>query len=170
MASVEKRIIARFEDFEQFKRALGTLKAAGVEKYEAYSPVNIGEMGELVPPAVSAVRGVSTVGAIVGLVSLFYLCVATSLIYKIVVGGKPPVSNVPFVVLAYEGTILFGAVAAFLAGLYFAKVFRRDSLPEDVARRFTGDSFGIEVVCLEDKVPATIELLSNAGAVEISEY
>ena len=49
------------------------------------------------------------------------MCITTSLIYGLVVGGKPPVPNVPFIIPAYEGTNLFGSVAAFAGCLLYAR-------------------------------------------------
>ncbi len=187
-AVVLRKVVGKFEDFDAFKRALGSLQVSGVPDYEAYGPVNLDELGPLMPARmiprsfketvveiltgrnVSPVRGVATVGAITGLCLFFYMAVATSNIYKLIVGGKPPVSRVPYVVIAYEGTILLGAIAAFVATLYYARlIFGRQAMPE-YDPRFSGDLFGVGASCAPEQVESTMELLRNAGAVEVYEY
>lgn len=162
------RIKALFEDPESLERALGSLKASGAQDYEAYGPTNLAYMSELMPGKRSFVRPVATVNAIIGLVLFFYMCVATSLIFKLITGGKPPWSNVPFVIPTYEGTILFGAIGAFLAALFFAKIFTLKTPPE-YDRRFTSSNWGVNVYTTSEKIGSIVEILKNAGAVEIDE-
>jgi hypothetical protein len=200
MAAELARVRATFDDFTSLERALGSLKGAeGVRDYEAFGPVNLGHLQHLMPSVPSnregsgalgwmkaamgalsdallgikgsAVRFHATVGAAIGLFTLFYLvCVLTSHIYKIVVGGKPPVSNVPYVVPGYEGTILFGAIGAFIAVLYYARLLRGFRTPADYDTRSSEDSFGVHVLCVPEFTLSTIELLKTAGAGEVNEY
>ncbi|HOK53266.1 MAG TPA: DUF3341 domain-containing protein [Armatimonadota bacterium] len=163
-----KHIRAIFDDFPAFKQALGSLQASGFERYEAYGPVNLEEISPLMPRRGSAVRAFATIGAVIGLVLFFYMCIATSLIYALIVGGKPPVSNVPFVVVGYEGTILLGAVGAFFGVLILARLLRHD-VPSGYDVRFSGDSFGIDVEVVSDRHDEVVRLLENAGAVEVIE-
>lgn len=162
------RVKALFEDRESFEMALGALKDSPADDYEAYGPTNLAKMAHLMRKRSSPVRAFATIGAITGLVSFFYMCVATSLVFKIITGGKPPWSNVPFVVPTYEGTILLGAIGAFLATLFFAVLYGR-SLPLEYDRRFTGADYGINVYVTADKKAGIVELLKNMGAVEIDE-
>lgn len=166
------RVRGVFDDWDAMKDALGALKqtrfAVGDGSYTAYGPVNLKEIEDLMPAKSSYVRGWATGGAFLGLATFFTMCVMTSIIYSIVVGGKPPISNVPYLIPAYEGTILFGAICAFMAGLIYA--FRKlGPVPADYDTRFSGDAFGVEVTCEAEERDQVTELLRNAGAVEVYE-
>jgi hypothetical protein len=196
-AVVLREIIAKFDDFDAFKRALGSLQAVQTLDYEAYGPTNLGELALLMSDRarfplgpgvrpilgnlkdtfaeiltgqrVSPVRGIATIGAIIGLVGFSYMAIATSLIYKVIVGGKLPVANVPYVVLAYEGTILIGALGAFIAVLYYARLNPNRRPAPEYDPSFSEDTYGVRVSCAPEQVESTMALLRNAGAVEVYE-
>lgn len=159
-------IRARFEDFGSFEHALHALSHSSFTDYEAYGPVNLAEIEYLMPRKGSAVRGCATMGAVVGLVTLFLVSVLSSRIYDLVVGGKPPVTALPFIIPAYEGTILMGAIAAFVAVIALSRLEGRNP-PPAYDRRFGQDSFGITVNCNAAEVDQAIELLERAGAAEV---
>lgn len=139
-------VMARFEDYESFVDALKSLKNSGKYHYEAYGPTNLVDLEDLMPSRGSGVRIWATAGAFIGMATFWLMCVLSSLIYKIYVGGKPPVSNIPFVIPAYEGTILCGAIGAFIAVAFSVRFSpRRPSSPYDP--QFSGDSYGIAVYC-----------------------
>ena len=139
---------SRYRNFNAFKSALERLHESGVEHYEAYGPVDLTNVEDSMPKKGSAVRIWATAWLLIGIGAFMILCIVTSRIYNIVTGGKPPVSNVPFVVVAYECVILFGAAAAFFAVLILARLKPKPP-PDDYDLRFSEDSFGIEVDCDE---------------------
>lgn len=159
----------RFEDFEAFRRGLEAIKESGQRRYEAFGPTELEEIEDLMPKKGSPVRGFATFGGFLGLAILWLMCVLTSLIYNIYVGGKPPISNVPYIIPAYEGTILFGAVMAFVAVLIFAG-FGDHSLPAEYDPRYSQDSYGIHVYCGRGEKERVAAALREAGAVEIDEH
>ncbi|MCC6445728.1 MAG: DUF3341 domain-containing protein [Armatimonadetes bacterium] len=163
------RVRARFESYENLEHALKRLKEKDVRRYEAYGPIILKNLEEHMPKEGSPVRIWSTAGALLGLFGFWYLCVAAALIYNLVVGGKLPVSNVPYVVVMYEGTILLGAIFAFLAGLVLFKVWRIHP-PAGYDPRYTNDSFGVEIECDRDEEGQIIEMLKESGVTEIYEH
>lgn len=162
------RVRGVFDDWEAFKEALKQLKETRGQGYTAYGPTSLKTVEELMPERSSFVRGWATSCAAIGLVTFFLMCGLTSLIYNLIVGGKPPVSNVPYVIPTYEGTILIGGIGAFVAVLLYACLRNRD-LPPDYDTRFSTDSFGIDVDCLPGERDQMSNLLTNAGAVEVYE-
>jgi hypothetical protein len=170
-------IKAVFGEREAFVHALEALKAFGAPDYDAYGPTNLDEFGHLMPAAGpglfarlrsgSPVRSVATVGAIIGLVSFFLMCVLSALIYAITTWGKPPWSNVPFVIPTYEGTILIGGIGAFFAVLALARLTGRTPSPR-YDRRFSGDAFGIWIACTPESVERYLQMMKDAGA-EVAE-
>ncbi|MDO8683397.1 MAG: DUF3341 domain-containing protein [Armatimonadota bacterium] len=159
---------AQLDRYEDLERVLRALKESTFNRYEAYGPTNLVELEDLMPEEGSWVRGWSTSWAIVGLVSFWLMCVLSALIYNLIVGGKPPWSNIPFVIPAYEGTILIGSIAAFLATIGYARLGRRRS-EEDRNKTYTGDSYGVVVKCDPSNRDEVIDLLTNAGAADIQE-
>ncbi|MCE5197431.1 MAG: DUF3341 domain-containing protein [Armatimonadota bacterium] len=157
---------ARYEDFDTFKRGLEKLKDSRYRDYSAYGPTNLKEIEDLMPSQFTPVRGLATVGGIFGLALFWVMCITTSLIYDLVVGGKPPISNVPYIIPAYEGTILLGSLGAFFAILLLAALGPRRA-PTGYNPRFSGDSYGIEVHCRPHERAKVEELLRQTGAVEV---
>jgi hypothetical protein len=158
-------IVARFEDYESFVEALKSLKSSGKYHYEAYGPTNLSDLEDLMPHQGSGVRIWATAGALIGMVTFWLMCVMSSLIYSIYVGGKPPVSNIPFVIPAYEGTILCGAIGAFIAVAFSVRFSpRKPASPYNL--QFSGDSYGVAVYCSAREQAAVAEMLEVRGAVQ----
>lgn len=162
------RIRGLFDDYGAFVCALRALKESGMRRYEAYGPTDLNDVEDLMPEKGSLVRVCATSGAVTGLATFWLMCVFTSLIYSLVVGGKPPVSNIPYVIPAYEGTILFGSVAAFLAVLLYAR-FGNHDLPPDYDSRMSSDMYGVDVFCRTGERERIAGLLRDAGAIEVTE-
>ena len=157
-----------FDDWDAMKSALRVLKETRGFGYTAYAPVNLKEVEDLMPAKFSFVRGWATAGAALGLAAFYVMCVLTSMIYGLIVGGKPPVSNVPYVIPTYEGTILFGSISGFVAGLLYACIGPKP-LPPSYDPRFSEDCFGIEITCGSDERDHMSGVLKSAGAVEVYE-
>lgn len=164
--SEQVRVRAMFEDFGALKSALGALKQANVRDYEAYGPTNLEDLADLMPKKGSPVRIWATIGAIIGLITFWWMCVASALLYDLITGGKPPWSNIPYIIPAYEGTILLGALGTFGAIIYYARLARRPLSPA-YDTRFSGDAFGIVVRAAEADMGRVTDLLQRAGAVEV---
>lgn len=161
-------IRARFDDYTAFEQALKALKSSRISRYEAYGPVNLSELESYMPHKGSGVRIAATTWALIGMASFFFLAVGASLVFPLIVGGKPPVSRVPFVVVTYEGTILLGAIATILAVIILARLAPW-APPDDYDPRFSNDTFGIDVHCTSRDCAEVRDLLQKAGAVEIDE-
>lgn len=162
------RVIAEFDTFDSFEHALHKIKDAHVTDYQAYGPINLVEIEDLMPRKWSPVRGIATIGAILGLTLFLYMCIKSSMIYDLIVGGKPPVTLVPYVIVGYEGTILLGALFAFFAVIISALLLTRTT-PEEEESRFTSDRFGIEVRFEENRRDTVVGILRDSGASEVQE-
>jgi hypothetical protein len=112
------------------------------------------------------VRLFTLVGALTGTAAGFALTIWTALKWNLITGGKPVVSIPPFVVIAFELTILLGGLCTLLGLLVTAKLPSFRISPRYDAR-FSVDRFGVEVTC-EPGERGTIEaLLRGAGAEEV---
>ncbi len=84
--------------------------------------------------------------------------------YPSVVGGKPIGSVIPYIIIMFELTILFGALST-LAGLAVHAWHSDQRAPFD--GRFSDDQIGIFVPCPVERRPAVEQLLAAAGATEV---
>ena len=157
-------VIGAFKHVDAACDAIRAVKAQGYKDFIVYTPVPNVEVAAAVGHKVSPVRRWTLAGGLLGVTTGFVMTLWMSYDYPIVVGGKPLGSVVPYVVIAFELTILFGALATVLAVGYYAwKTFQRG--PHEP--RFTNDTIGIFVPCPEDRRAAVSELLLSHGAEEV---
>lgn len=148
--------------------AIRKLRAKGFSELTVYTPVPVEEIEEEIEKVrpLSAVRLFTLLGALTGTATGFFLTIWSSLKWELVTGGKDPVSYPPFVIIAFELTILFGGLATLIAMLLLGKLPKtKPSLTYDP--RFTLDRFGVAVACPPDRAQAVSALLSAAGAEEV---
>jgi len=84
-------------------------------------------------------------------------------------GGKPLVSIPPFIVITFEGTILWASMFTFAALLLLCRLPAR-GLPKEVEDpRFSNDHFGIVVERVGAHNAAQIKsILAHSGAIEVT--
>jgi hypothetical protein len=134
--------------------------------YRVYSPVPNHDLEELTYPEKSPVRLITATGAITGLIGGFALAILCSLDYPLRVSAKDIISPPGFVVIGYECTILFGALATLAAMFHFCKipdVFRKIGYDP----RFSQDKFGVVIGCESARVDEVSEKLRQCGAEEV---
>jgi molybdopterin-containing oxidoreductase family membrane subunit len=112
------------------------------------------------------VRLFTLVGGLAGTASGFALTIWTALKWNLITGGKPVVSIPPFVVIAFELTILLGGLCTVLGLLITARLPRVGVSPR-YDPRFSADRFGVEVTCEASERAAIEEVLHGAGAEEV---
>ena len=148
--------------------AIRRLRAKGFSELTVYTPVPVEEIEEEIEKVrpLSGVRLFTLVGALTGTATGFFLTIWTSLKWELVTGGKDPVSFPPFVIIAFELTILFGGLATLIAMLLLGKLPKtKPSITYDP--RFTMDRFGVAVACPPETADQVRSLLTGAGAEEV---
>lgn len=148
--------------------AIRRLRARGFSELTVYTPVPVEEIEEEIESTrpLSMVRLFTLAGALTGTATGFFLTIWTSLRWELVTGGKDPVSFPPFVIIAFELTILFGGLATLVAMLLLGKLPRtKPSVAYDP--RFTVDRFGVAVSCPPETADQVRALLTGAGAEEV---
>lgn len=162
-------VLGIFQHVDTAVHAIRELRAKGFGAVSTYSPVPLEEFEEALTghglPR-SPVRLFTLVGGLTGTASGFALTIWSSLKWNLVVGGKPIVSIPPFVVIAFELTILLGGLCTLL-GLLVTSRLPRLAGSARYDPRFTADRFGVEVACPPDRVRAAEEILRRAGAEEV---
>lgn len=160
---VKNRILtAKFTGAEELVSAIKALIENGYKVVEVHSPhplEGIAPIGRRESP----VRFWSFIGGIIGLAAGFGLTIWMSLDWPHFTGGKPIVSLPPFLIIAFELTLLLGAIGTIIG---FAFHSRLPSL--NGKSRLTGDQFGLTLIEKSDKIKSIEYLLSSLGALDIS--
>jgi hypothetical protein len=125
-----------FNEKREFLAKLRQLLDAGVarNRITVLSPYPVHEVDDLLPSPVSSVRFFALLGAIIGLLGGFAFTVYTVEVWPLISGGKPNVSIPAFLIIAFELTILFGAILSFVGFLHFCRI-------PDIERICSSDEF-----------------------------
>ena len=168
MAATTETVLGVFAHVDTTVRALEDLKAKGYHDLTVYTPLPVHEIEEVLERdrPVSRVRLFTLLGGLSGTASGFLLTIWSAMQWGQVTGGKPIASIPPYVVIAFELTILFGGVATLIGLVVLGRLPRlRPSSTFDP--RFTNDRFGVAVQCAAERSASVRGILSAAGAEEV---
>ena len=110
-------ILASYEYLDSIVDAIHDLRKAGFDQLTAYVPFPEHHIEEALGYGQSPVRVWALVGGLTGAATGFALASWTSMDWPLVTGGKPILSIPAYVVIAFELTILFGALSTVI-GLF----------------------------------------------------
>lgn len=159
-------LLGVYDEAPKAAAAATAIRAARLGEVTAYAPAPNHQIDIALGPGVSSVRVFTLLGGMIGCVLGFAVPIYTALDWPLITGGKPIVSIPPFVVIAFELTILLaslGAIAGFLvlSGLPLL----RAGPPYDP--RFSEDRWGVGIACAADQADAVRARLNEAGAEEV---
>lgn len=143
------------------------LRQAGVRDVTVYSPLPHHDIEHALQGRESPIRVFTLVGGLTGTATGFALPIWTSLDWPLITGGKPIISMPPFVIIAFELTVLFGALATVL-GLFLNILWSRPKADYAYDPSFSAGAFGVFV-------PGTgrdgevRRIMEESGAVEVRE-
>ncbi len=166
-------LLGVFDDGASAARAITRLRGGGLRGVTAYGPEPHHDVEAALGEPVSPIRTFTLVGALLGCATGFALPLLTVRDWPLITGGKALYSIPPFVVIAFELTILFGAIAGMLGFFTLSRLPRlpglsRPATPLASDPRFLHDCFGVLVPCDGDAQGATARAaLEAAGALEI---
>lgn len=168
MAKLDPGVLGRFAELDAAVEAIDRLREKGMKDIVVFTPVPRHELEHALHAPQSPVRLFTLVGGLTGAAAGFALTVWTSLDWPLVTGGKPIISIPPFVIIGFEMTILFGALATVLGFMVNAWLPRaRARVVYDTS--FSVDHFGVYVVPGEDRLRDAAEIFRACDAVEIRE-
>src|SRR5512132_3282838 len=126
MPGTTETILGVFAHVDPTVRALENLRATGYHDRSVYTPVPVHEIEDVLERdrPVSSVRLFTLIGGLTGTASGFLLTIWTAMQWNLVTGGKPVASIPPFVVIAFELTILFGGLATAIGMIILARLPR----------------------------------------------
>ena len=130
-----------------------------------YSAAPNHEIEEALDHRVSPVRLFTLIGGLTGCAAGFGMTLWMSYDWPVLVGGKPIGSIPPYVVIAFELTILMGSLITVAAVALFSILMGRRGVPYDP--RFSDDTIGIFVPATQDLARQVEQMMRSAGAVEV---
>ncbi|MSR35571.1 MAG: DUF3341 domain-containing protein [Gemmatimonadetes bacterium] len=117
MAESRSGVLASFEFLDSIVDAIHELRKAGYRDLRAYSAYPEHHLEDALGYKESPVRVWTLVGGLTGAAAGFAFTTWTAMDWPLVTGGKPIVSIPTSVVIAFEMTVLFGALST-LIGIF----------------------------------------------------
>ena len=105
-------VMGEFDSAESIVNAARRVMSEGFTKVEAYTPVPVEELNDIIHKKRTILPTISLLGGLAGMATGFALQYWASVIeYPLNIGGRPYASWPAFVIPSYELTILFSALA-----------------------------------------------------------
>jgi len=165
MAQPVPGVLGSFVHVDAATDVIKTLRTQGHTDLTVYNAAPNHEIEEALQHKVSPVRLFTLVGGLTGCAAGFAMTIWMSLDWPTMVGGKPFDAVPPYTVLAFELTILFGAMFTVAGMLLLSFLKPTTKLMYD--EKFSDDHIGIFVPCGSDKSAAVEEVMTQAGSVEV---
>ncbi len=138
----EPGVLALFVEPARAAGAVRALREAGHRDVRAAMPAAFPQVVKALGRPASRIGLITLAATAVGTLLGFALCIATSKSWPIVTAGKPIVSIPPFVVIAFELSVLVGSIANLTAlAINSARARKRRAVPGDLG--FARDRIGI---------------------------
>jgi molybdopterin-containing oxidoreductase family membrane subunit len=165
MSGTVAGVLASFAHIDAATEAIRSLRAQGRTDFTVYSAAPNHEIEAALGIVNSPVRLFTLIGGLTGCAAGFGMTIWMSLDWPLLAGGKPIASVPPYVVIAFELTILIGSLST-VAGMLIMSLTRRTrGMAYDPS--FSDDKIGIFVPAVADQSAAVEQLLRGAGAVEV---
>jgi hypothetical protein len=158
-------LLASFAHVDAAVEAIRALRAMGLRDLVVYSPAPNHELEEALNYRVSPVRLFTLIGGLTGCAAGFAMTIWMSYDWPVLLGGKPIASIPPYVVIAFELTILLGALSTVAAVALFSVLMGKRGIAYDP--QFSDDQIGIFVPADSDQRGRVENLLRSAGAVGV---
>ena len=167
-------LMAEFDDVQQLVEAARRTREAGYRRYDAYTPIPVEELAEVMHAHDTRLPGLVLIGGILGGIGGYALQYWTSVIdYPINVGGRPLHSWPAFIPPTFETTIL-GAALFCVLGMLALNGLPMPYHPVFNVPRFALSSRDRFFLCIEATDPifepeATRRFLERFGPREVTE-
>lgn len=161
-------LLASYEFLDSTVDAIEKLRKAGFKDLKAYAPYPEHHIEHALGYGQSPVRVFTLVGGLTGTATGFAFTTWTSMDWPLIVGGKPIVSIPAYVVIAFEMTVLFGALATVIGLFILARL--PDMKPAVIYDpEFSNGRYGVYVETTPDRLDAARKILNDEEPVELRE-
>ena len=168
--STTNGILASFDHLDSTVEAIEELRRAGFsgDRMRAYAPFPEHHIEHAMGHGQSPVRVWTLVGALTGTATGFAFTAWTSMDWPLITGGKPVLSIPAYVVIAFELTVLFGALATVL-GLFINSKLPGFKPAVVYDPEFSSGRFGIYVEAEGGRLDEARTILQKHEPAEIRE-
>jgi hypothetical protein len=146
--------------------AIQSLKGAGFNELEVYSPVPSHGIEDALDRGPSIVRIFTLIGCLVGVTFGYFLQIWVAYDWPLVIGGKPFASIPAYTIIGFELNILIGGLLTVLSLMFFGMWKTRNG-HDAYQPGFSGELFGCVVSCHGDQVARAQDLLKRSGCTEV---
>jgi len=168
MAKAASGVLASFEYEDAAVDAIKGLKARGFRDITVYTAAPNHHIEEALDQPVSWVRAFTLLGGLTGCAAGFGMTIWMSRDWPVLVGGKPIAAIPPYVVLAFELTILYGAMLTVIGIIVLSASKSLKGRP--YKPQFSDDRIGLFVPCPPEQRSAVHQLLQSAGSEEVTDH
>lgn len=161
-------ILASFEYLDDTVDAITDLRKAGFKQLKAYAPFPEHHIEHALGYDQSSVRVWTLVGALTGTATGFAFTAWTSMDWPLVTGGKPILSIPAYVVIAFEMTILFGALSTVI-GLFINSRLPKVQPTVVYDPEFSAGRFGVQVDADAGRLDEARQILQKYQPAELRE-
>jgi hypothetical protein len=162
----QNNILGIFDDYESFIQALKDLKEMGIDNISTFTPVPFHEVDKVLGEKQSPIRFLTLTGGLIGFAVGAWLTVYCTQAYPLIVGGKPLISVPPYLIIAFELTILLSTMLTAI-GYFLISPISRSKLGTSYDPSFSEDKFGISIDTTGTGSKPLKEVLEANGATEI---
>ena len=166
--STQMGTLGVYDAVDATARTIERLREAGIKRITVFSPVPSHELEHALHAGESPVRMFTLVGGLTGAATGFAFPTWTSLDWPLVTGGKPIISLPAWVIIAFELTILFGALST-IAGLFINARLPQRRIMQVYDPGFSSDRFGVFVMPPSGKESQVRSIMQESGAADIRE-
>ena len=156
-------VMGIFRNEGQAVAAVESLTDSPFRIEKVHSPIPSHRLSHALKSKKSRVGWYTLIGGIIGFFFGFALASFTALRWGIIVGGKPVVSLVPFLIVGFEFTVLF-AVFGNIIGFLFQTDLPRFDWATHYDERVSGEHFGILATCEPSQQENLERLFETQGA------
>ena len=159
----ERHIMGLFKDEDSVVSAVKALKASSFKFIRVNMPFPSHKIMHALKLKKSMVGWFTLCGGILGFIGGFGLAIYTSVQWSLIVGGKPIVAIIPFVIVGFEATILF-SVFGNVIGLLLLTRLPSYRWFKNYDPRCSGEHFGVLAVCEIDQEEGLKDFFQKQGA------
>ena len=159
-------VLASFEHIDAATDAIRSLRASGHRDLTVYVSHPNHEIEDALGHTSSPVRLFTLIGGLTGCAAGFGMTIWMSRDWPLLVGGKGIAAIPPYVVIAFELTILIGALSTLFAVGFLSVLKAGRKIAYDP--RFSDDRIGVFVASRGGDAGALEQSLREFGAVEVT--
>jgi len=159
----KRHIIGLFKNEDTVVSAINALKESSYQFIRVNTPIPSHKIMDALHLKKSMVGWFTLAGGIFGFIGGFALAIYASTQWNLIVGGKPIVALIPFVVVGFEATIL-GSVFGNVLGLLTQARLPSFRWFKYYDPRCSGDHFGVLAACEVEQIDGLKDFFQKQGA------